>query len=793
MIRVYSYILFLVFLQSISIWSISAQTNDCIYTLSGQVTDEHDKSILEYSSIYIKELQRGTTADGMGNYVLAGLCGGTYSLLIRHVGCEPKEASITIKNNMVKDFALEHHSRELLEVVVEGESEEDNVSLATSELSERQMEQSRGKTLGESLKSLSGVNSLQSGPTISKPVINGLHSNRILIMNNGIRQEGQQWGQEHAPEIDPFSATSFKVIKGAATVRYGADAIGGIVLVEPPSLLSNREFRGSVNMIGQSNNRQGVIATMVEKGYDNGIGWRVHGSAKKGGDAKAANYTLSNTGVEEINFSGAIGLTKENYGLEGYLSHFDSDIAVLRSAHIGNLTDLTNAINSDVPLYVEDFTYTIDNPRQEVRHDLIKLNGFLKWADLGTVRLQYGFQSNHRNEYDRRRGANFNKPSISLDIFTHTLDLVVEQHAIGRFKGEFGVNSMYQRNKNNAGTNASFLIPDYKNFGIGAFVIEKYVQPKWELEAGIRYDFRQLNPFIFDSSNKLLSPKYHFNNVTASVGGDFSLNEKLTLKANIASAWRPPQVSELFSNGLHHGAAAIEQGLLYPDGFLSENLQGVDMPSEQAIKAIATMEYKSDKLLVEGSIYHNTINNYIYLRPDGIRLSIRGAFPVFQYMRTNARFVGMDAVVKYQLSRQWSYDAKVSLIRAKDVSANDVLINIPANSFRNGITYQMVKIPGVNKMYFTLEAQTVRRQSRAPQAFLDFENSDPPSELYDFKAAPDGYTLLNFHSGVEFNKFKLGFSVENLFNTSYRDYMNRFRYFTDDIGINYSLRLFYNF
>ncbi len=249
MVRTGYYILALVFVQSVSVLRIRAQTKDCTYTLSGQITDEHDQSPLEYASIYIQDLGRGATADERGNYVLTNLCEGTYRLLIRHVGCEPKEAFITINKNMIKAFALEHHTRELNEVVVKGEVEDTNVSLATSELSETQLDQSRGKTLGESLKSLSGVNSLQSGPTISKPVINGLHSNRILIMNNGIRQEGQQWGQEHAPEIDPFSATGFKVIKGAATVRYGADAIGGIVLVEPPSLLSNREFKGSVNMI----------------------------------------------------------------------------------------------------------------------------------------------------------------------------------------------------------------------------------------------------------------------------------------------------------------------------------------------------------------------------------------------------------------------------------------------------------------------------------------------------------------------------------------------------------------
>lgn len=783
----------LVLVPAIMCLGFSAHAQNCTYTLSGRILDEHDQTPLEYASVFIRETAHGVTANHNGFYSIGGLCPGVYTVLIRHVGCESKEERIDLIGNMKKTFVLEHHTLELQEVVVAGKGEDLEGSQAFAELIDSEVFESQGKSLGESLKTLSGVNSLQSGPTISKPVIHGLHSNRILIVNNGIRQEGQQWGREHAPELDPSAASKFTVVKGAASVRYGADAIGGVILVEPSNLPNKGYLEGKVNLIGQSNNRQGSFSSMVQGGFDNGIGWRLQGSVKRGGDARSSGYRLSNTGVGETNFSGAFGYNKEDKGIEIHYSRFESDIAILRSAHVGNLSDLINAINSDAPLYVEDFTYKIDNPRQEVSHDLVKLNGRLELGQLGEASLQYGFQLNGRREYDRRRGSNFNVPSISLDILTHTIDMVLDQNPTGNLMGQFGISGIFQRNQNNAGTNASFLIPDYKTWGLGGFVTEKFVREKWELEGGLRYDFRVLNPLVFNSSNELLSTKYHFNNITASFGGIMDLGEKIALRANISSAWRPPHISELFSNGLHHGAASIERGIFYQEAQLAGNFKEVDLPSEQAVKEVATLEYKGKKLRAEASVHHNIIRNYMYLRPNGVELSIRGEFPVFQYTRTNARFMGMDGIVNYQVNDHWSYTGKYSLLYAKDLSANDVLINVPSNSFRNEVGYEVLNKLGMDKLYFTLEAQTVLHQSRAPQEFNDFQNADPPATLYDFKEAPKGYTLLNFRSGVEIDNFRIGFSVENLFNISYRDYMNRFRYFADDLGSNFSIRLQYTF
>jgi len=176
-----------------------------------------------------------------------------------------------------------------------------------SVLSGADLDKTRGKSLGEALKSVNGVTGLQSGASIVKPVINGLHSNRILIMNNGVRQEGQQWGSEHAPEIDPFLATQITVIKGASGVRYGSDAMGGVVLLEPPPLRAKPGMGGEVNLVGYSNSHQGVASGFLEgsPAAVPGLGWRLQGTAKKAGATETPRYFLNNTGFEEFNWSAA--------------------------------------------------------------------------------------------------------------------------------------------------------------------------------------------------------------------------------------------------------------------------------------------------------------------------------------------------------------------------------------------------------------------------------------------------------------------------------------------------------
>ena len=213
-------------------------------------------------------------------------------------------------------------------------------------LSGTALEETNGMTLRESLKELPRVSSIQSEPSIFKPVIHGVHSQRILILNNGIRQERQQWGAEHAPEIDPFIASNIVEIKDAGAIKYGTDALGGVIKINPPDLPTTNTFGGELNMIGQSNGRSGTISGMVEGGLKKfkGFGLRVQGIGKNSGDFHERDYNLSNTGYNELNYSLATGYHKENVGIEIYYSHFKTEIGILRGSSVESASNLENAL-----------------------------------------------------------------------------------------------------------------------------------------------------------------------------------------------------------------------------------------------------------------------------------------------------------------------------------------------------------------------------------------------------------------------------------------------------------------
>ena len=200
-------------------------------------------------------------------------------------------------------------------------------------------------------------------------MIHGLQGYRILILNNGIRQEGQQWGNEHAPEIDPFIAQKISVIKGANAVRYGSDAMAGVILVEPNDLPDKASVTGEVNLVGLINGKTGIASAILQGYFDKikGFSWRVQGTLKKGGNTNTPNYYLKNTGVQESNFSYALNYHRKNWGLETYYSQFKTKIGIFSSAHVGNLTDLQAAFNSNKPQdSLATFSYDIARPYQDI-------------------------------------------------------------------------------------------------------------------------------------------------------------------------------------------------------------------------------------------------------------------------------------------------------------------------------------------------------------------------------------------------------------------------------------------
>ncbi|MCE7065344.1 TonB-dependent receptor [Dyadobacter sp. CY326] len=753
-----------------------AQNAGCACFVKGVVKDQHTGQPIVGATVLIVGQNTGVFTDDKGRYELRDLCPGSYTLECRIIGYNAFQEKLDLTAGHEENFNLQEQEVHLKDVEITAHRTDSPSSQPLSTISGSDLEKTRGQNLAESLKGLSGVTSLQTGSSIAKPVIHGLHSNRILIMNNGVRQEGQQWGSEHAPEIDPFIATRLSVVKGAAGVRYGSDAIGGVILVEPEELPFNKSISGELNAVGFTNGRQGVASGTLQGGIKglNGFGWRAQGTMKRGGNIRTPNYFLDNTGISEQNFSLAAGYRVKGFGIDAFYSRFDTKIGIFSGSHIGSVTDLLNVIENGEPFVKSGFSYAIGRPNQNVIHELIKVETHYHFANGNRLQWTIARQLNDRNEYDLHRPrndsiANLNHPELTFRLSTLTNDVVWDHKPIaGKLTGQVGVSSLYQYNL----MDGRPLIPNFNQFNIGLFWIERYVKNGWELEAGARYDYRTLKTYRIVNREKV-SREFTFANFSGTIGATKTLSERLSARLNFGTAWRAPNVSELFSDGVHHGAAAYEKG-------------DASLQSEKALNTIASVKYASPRFSAEIGGYYNFISDFIYLKPQSEPiLTIRGAFPYFKYTQTDATFKGFDLTASWEFAKNLTASSKVSYLRVYDQRNDSYLVMIPSNRVDNMIKYEVAEAGKLRKPFISIGNLYVARQKRVPPAS-------------DFLAPPSAYSLWNLQMGAslslsEKQELEIGISVQNLFNVAYRDYLNRFRYYADEMGRNASLRLKWKF
>lgn len=749
---------------------------DCSLTVRGRVIDDHDRSPLAFAEIGIVGTGKGSVADEQGYFAVEGLCPGSHRIRVEHLGCTPVERTIELKESVVIDFLLEHHTEELREMEVVTTRPDENVGQPIQRIDRRAMERGSGRTLTEMLATIPGVTTLNSGPTISKPVIHGLSGNRVLILNQGIRQEDQQWGTEHAPNLDPFSSDRLTVVRGAASVQYGSDALGGVVITEPLVLPKEAGIGGEVRGVGMLNGRGGGANAMLHGGVKglHGVGWRIQGSGRYLGDSEAPDYVLSNTGVNELGLSTSLGYRDHKGHASVYYSWFGRETGILRASHIGNLTDLNNAISSGEPWYIGDFTYEIVPPRQSVQHHLVKAEAGRSISERGRLVLTYGYQSDDRREYDIRRGGRSDTPALDLNLSTQSADAVFK-HWIGRhLHGRVGVSGLLQENVNVPGTGIRPLIPNYEKRSAGIFVVEHLpLTDHVELEGGARLESTRLNVFKYDVNDVLLSPEHEFTNNALSLGANWTVSDSVRLRFNASSAYRPPHVSELYSEGLHHGAAAIELG-------------DAELAPERSYKATADLEasWLNGRLRTDVTLYADLIEDYIYLRPDGVELTVRGAFPVFNYTATDALLHGLDAMLHFHVTPRWSLRSRMSIVRGRDDLQQEWLLQMPSDRMLNELLYKMTDAGRWTAIEIGASSTVVFEQTRIPEGV-------------DFALPPGTYQLMGLQAAATHplgkGELRFGLQASNLLNMAYRDYMDRFRYYADARGIDLVIWIRYGF
>jgi iron complex outermembrane receptor protein len=748
-----------------------------LYSLKVTVKDKLTGKALEDATVTITKHNHSHLTDEQGIAVFDTLKAGQYTIACTYLGYHPYEQTAALTGDREIIILLDPSSYHLHETVVETQSLTAPATYsiqAATVMSAAQIEKLRGQNLGDLLKNINGVTTLNTGPGIAKPVIRGMHSNRLVTLNNGVRQEGQQWGAEHAPEIDPFTVNRVEVIKGAASVEYGPEAIGGVIRLTPRDYRTDGGMDGELSLQGFSNNRQGAASGMLQgTHYKKGMqySWRTQGSFRKAGDSHAPGYVISNTGFEELNGSFAMAYKYKSLTADIFGSIFNTQIGIMRAAHISSSTDLYRAINSSEPLIVKPFTYEIGKPYQQVWHQTQSARITYNFAKVGKAYLQLGKQLNSRQEYDlgvswNPQSVSSGKPAYDLTLNTTTTDFAFEFNKWKNTTVKMGFSTMDQSNYTD-GTQRP-LIPNFVSSTIGIYAFAKWNKGRWVAELGVRSDLRDQTIYVRNSSQQIISQDRRYENSTFVAGGSYAINERLKLSSTFSSAWRPPGINELYSNGLHNATATYEVG---DSTLVPEKSYNIDF----------SLKHQDERWMMEISVFHNRINDFIYQLPvQPPTITLRGTFPTFVFTQTDVVLQGAELNTSYRLNKNILAGAAMSYLYAQDLSNDVPLIYMPSNRGKLSLQYQRDKFRKAEHVFAEVVWSYVAEQTRTPK---DIDYAEPPTayNLFDINAG--------FEIPVKKQHIRLSAGVKNVLNISYRDYLNRFRYFTDEPGRNFIVRL----
>ena len=380
--------------------------------------------------------------------------------------------------SMLEEIWVEEHKKETL--LPEGTIYRDDI-LGSS-----------AQDLSSALSSIAGVTSARQGSNIARPVIDGLSGERIVILNNEIAQEDQSWGNDHAPAIDLLSQGEISVLHGPGLLRYSGSALGGMVIVRPPDLVYKDTSSGEFLYRYRHNGRSNGSALRFSRGFGLSqhlsLGLMAVGSVRHSGDLRSPDYVLQNTGMQAVNGGLHVGLRYKRWTNELRYTLFTNESAILKSSHIGSVSDFREAIERGHPLGESSFSYKRLPPKQENTHELWKIKSMLQFHPRRRVELTFAYQLNERAEYEPRRANRSMMPATHLRLHTYDLQSFWEQHsASDRWITQLGLSMRTQKNINVPGTGYRPFLFDYGSSSYSFFGLQSMLLPKSSWEFSLRY------------------------------------------------------------------------------------------------------------------------------------------------------------------------------------------------------------------------------------------------------------------------------------------------------------------
>jgi iron complex outermembrane receptor protein len=770
-----------------------AQT--CTCSIQGRVYDAETKKPLPYATIRVTGTEKGVVSDTEGYFSMTNICQQEFDIAVSFTGYKTVAHHHDLQHPNPSIY-LSPEEQHLESVVVEGRLQQsEQLSTTESRLDAQTLERKQGSSLGELLTELPGVAMLNTGQNINKPMVHGLYGSRLAMYIDGVRHESQSWGQEHAPEIDPSQLSSISVVKGASAIQYGPGALGGAVVMKTTSPTLHEDFSGETGFKVQDNGWAVNNRTQLRQGYDRWA-WVATVAANRQGDLRAPDYQLTNTGAVEYS-AGLKTLWHPTNQLNIWLqyNYVNQELGILRGSVVGSLRDLANALKRDVPLGTAPFSYQINNPRQKVDHHIASLKGEYTIGK-SRFKFQYGFQRNHRQEYDLRRGRLNSSPIIDLVLKAHQTELVWQMPEAGRRTGSVGLQTFYQRTANQPGTQSLFFIPNFRTTTLGLYTQQLWQFDSYSLDAGLRLDYLDAFTIGYDNANKQYRDAFNYTSYSGSVGYSRNIGKNFRLQSQIATAWRPPNVAELYSFGKH--GVTLEYGIRRRSSGPTSVIDSDERPAppEISIGWTNTLLREGSHQSLELTAYINYIDNYIFAQPGGVQETASGIYPFYEYKQANAAFTGLDASYVIKHSNLWRSQVKASYLYAQNLKNQSAFVGLPPANI--GYTLHFSQAANRNPhLDAELELQYNFKPFQpvrviAAEEFGAFDEDGrfiairpeevKDSEPFDFAGQPGGFFLVNPSLVLETKNFTYRLGATNLLNARYRSYTNRLRYFADEAG-----------
>ena len=751
------------------------------FILSGKITDKQTGKTLSGATVFFSDLKLGTITNKEGEYKIS-IPQGSHVVEVSYMGYATQVQTITIQDATTINFNMNSTVVEAGDVMVTSflrATSSRRTPTPVTIIKKEELFRGISTNLIDALSKVPGVSQVATGPAISKPIIRGLGYNRVMVMHDGIRQEGQQWGDEHGVEIDEYNVQRTEVLKVPASLIYGSDALAGVINIISNAPVAEGVSKGNIFTNYQSNN--GLFGRHIDFASNKkGLFWGVNTSMKDAGDYhNKYDGDVFNSRFNERSGSAYIGVDRKWGSTQFTYSNFYQNLGIVEGERdeTGAFIQTGGSTGRSMPAI----------PMQKVQHTKYTLDNTIK---LGADRLKaiVGLQRNQRMEFGNEDNLKERELYFDLQTINYSLQYLVAEK--NNWKNTYGINGMQQTNTNRG---LEALIPDYKTFEIGAFHYTQYRTAKTQWSGGFRVDQKQMS-FIDPASDPNRCPdgmmcialyrppvetKKTFNNISGAIGVAHDLNESTTIKFNLARGFRAPNLAELSSYGAHEGTNRFEYG-------------NAALRSEKSLQLDAAIEWSNAHLSIAGNLFYNTVRDYIFYQKltgvngaDSIIHQVNEDGSVdqlyaFAFKQSNAHLYGAELNVDiHPHPLDWLHvENSISLIKAEfdqPIDGSKNLPGIPSARWLTEVRFDLFK-----------GASQIKNSSLSIQVDNNFAQNHAFTG-YNTETNTPAYHLINMGYSTNIMRkqkvlFQVSLIAQNITDVAYQNHLSRLKYTAENMS-----------